>query len=184
MLSPPALGQLLPTLCMHPPAAICRRNRRTGRCGRRKAVHPAAPSSQAGQGLLLPRSPSWAQHSELQEKSSRLLPASAPSTALAPGAALHNQYCSHPNIWVSHPECLSHRGPGLHPRTDTECCREPRRSEMSSAPRLACRKEIPQHLVYHIYMQAERATAACIFYMVCPGSQAGMVFPPSVGLEM
>lgn len=93
--SPPALGQMLPTLHT---AVICRRNRGTGRCGRRKAAHPAAPSRGQGLGLLPPWSPSRAQRSELQAKSSSLLPAPAPSTTLAPGAALHQQYrSSHPN---------------------------------------------------------------------------------------
>lgn len=37
-----------------PAAVICRRNRGAGRCGRRKAVHPAAPSPQVGQGRAAP----------------------------------------------------------------------------------------------------------------------------------
>lgn len=69
-------------------------------CGMWDAMHPKAPTPQAGQGLGLPpvSPPTRAQRSGLQAEPSQLLPVSAPSTALAAGAALHKQHCSsHPN---------------------------------------------------------------------------------------
>lgn len=161
-----------------PPGSKLQEERKNWAMWEKEGCASSSPllAGRAGAGAAPPTS--WAQCSGLQAKSSWLLPVSAPSTRLALGATSHKQYCSHPNTQYCSPSACPIGAAGCIPKLTPSAADNRTGQRRGAQP-----PQMPQHLVHRICVRAERAAAAPISYTACPVSQAGTVFPPSVGLE-